>query len=401
MAHLLDHMNPAVAGLAGSKIREVANEGMLRPDTLAFWFGEPYEVTPEAIRSAAMASLSKGETFYSSNLGIPDLRLALARYLTTRHASLGATPGTDQALADRIAITSAGVNALMLAAQSLLTPGDRVLAIVPLWPNLVEAAKLLGAQVERFPLQVNPLSNRWQLDIDKLLQALATRPKALVLNSPNNPTGWTASAQEMAAIVAACREYGVWLLSDEAYDRLHYGAGETFGRAPSALDYCLPDDPVIIANTFSKTWQMTGWRLGWLVLPEGLSEPVGKLIEFNTSCAPVFVQRAGMAALATGEAPIMSFVNTLAERRSFLIEALRSMPGVRLPEADGAMYAFFSIAGQTDSLRLAKSLVADHGLGLAPGIAFGPEAEGWLRWCYAKPIEMLEAGLQRLRAALQ
>ncbi len=401
MAHLLDHMNPAVAGLAGSKIREVANEGMLRPDTLAFWFGEPYEVTPEAIRSAAMASLSKGETFYSSNLGIPDLRLALARYLTTCHASLGVTPGTDQALADRIAITSAGVNALMLAAQSLLTPGDRVLAIVPLWPNLVEAAKLLGAQVERFPLQVNPLSNRWNLDIDKLLQALATRPKALVLNSPNNPTGWAASAHEMGAIVAACREYGVWLLSDEAYDRLHYGAGETFGRAPSALDYCLPDDPVIIANTFSKTWQMTGWRLGWLVLPEGLSEPVGKLIEFNTSCAPVFVQRAGMAALATGEAPIMSFVNTLAERRAFLIEALRSMPGVRLPEADGAMYAFFSIAGQTDSLRLAKSLVADHGLGLAPGIAFGSEAEGWLRWCYAKPIEMLEAGLQRLRAALQ
>jgi aspartate/methionine/tyrosine aminotransferase len=392
-------INPHVKHLAASLIREVADAAMGRSDVLAFWFGEPHESTPEPICDAARQSISAGETFYSQNLGLPELREGLAVMLNTWHPD-----AASRITADRVAVTSAGVSGLMVAAQLMIAPGDRVLALTPVWPNLLQSVRLLGAQIQPLALEIDRSTQAWTLNLAKVIDALASRPKALVINSPNNPTGWVIAPHEMAAIVEACRRYRVWLLSDEAYTKLVFGPAARTNQgatAPSALDTAQPDDPVIVSSTFSKTWQMTGWRLGWLVVPNGLSDEVAKLVEFNTSCAPVFVQRAGLAALALGSAPIEAFRARLEQRREVLLSGLAAMPQVHCPRADGAMYAFFQVPGHTDCLSLARGLIDTVGLGLAPGAAFGEQSRGWLRWCYAKPSSILEDGLGRLQQGLR
>ena len=383
----------AVDNLPASKIREVANVGMGRDDVLAFWFGESDEVTPSAVREAAQASLQAGETFYSHNLGLPELREALATYTAALHQPVGV---------DRIAVTSSGVSALMLAQQLLLSPGDEVVAVVPVWPNLTAQPQILGAAVRRVSLRPDA-QGRWALDMDELLAAITPRTRALLVNSPNNPTGWCLTRAEQEAVLAHCRRTGTWVLADEVYERMWFGpvpAGSV-GCAPSFLDVCEDDDRLVVAHSFSKSFLMTGWRLGWLVLPPGAIVPMGKLIEFNTSCAPVFVQRAGLAALRTQAEFVPDLAARLRVCRDTLIGALAAMEGIRVGVPDGGLYAFLQVPHEPDSLALAKRLVREHGLGLAPGAAFGDEGEGWLRWCFAsKDPQRLLQGAQRLRAGL-
>ncbi|MCW5663492.1 MAG: pyridoxal phosphate-dependent aminotransferase [Piscinibacter sp.] len=381
-------MRSVIAGLPGSKIREVANAGLGRPDVLAFWFGESDEVTPEPVRAAAAASLAAGETFYAHNLGLPELREAIAAYTASLHPAVGA---------GRIAVTSSGVSALMLAMQALAGAGDEVVAVVPVWPNLTAQPEILGARVVRVPLV--PRAGAWRLDLEALLAAVTDRTRVLLVNAPNNPTGWTLTRPEQQALLDHCRRTGTWIVADEVYERLYYVPGAAC--APSFLDLATPEDRVVAVHSFSKSFLMTGWRLGWMVAPAPLVEALGKLIEFNTSCAPVFVQRAGLAALAGAAASVPALVHRLRACRDTLLPALAALPGVETAVPDGGMYAFFRVAGQGDSLAFAKRLVAEHGLGLAPGAAFGPEAEGWLRWCFAsRDPQRLLAGVQRLAGAL-
>ncbi|MFO1196148.1 MAG: pyridoxal phosphate-dependent aminotransferase [Burkholderiaceae bacterium] len=374
----------AIRALGASRIREVANAGLGVDGVLAFWFGEPDQVTPAFIRDAAKAALDAGDTFYRHNLGIAPLREALADYVARLHRPVGA---------QRVAVTSSGVSALMLAAQLLLGPGDRVAIVVPVWPNVAEIPKVLGARVDRVALRLDGESGRWRLDLDRLLDAITPATRAVVVNSPNNPTGWVMDAAQMAALLGHCRRTGTWIVSDEAYERLVFDGS---GLAPSILDVADADDRVIVANTLSKAWQMTGWRLGWLVVPPTLVDDLGKLIEYNTSCAPGFVQAAGVVAVRDGEPVTRAFVEALGRRRDALLEALAPIPGVTVGRPDGAMYAFLRVDGCDDSLALAKALVRERGLGLAPGSAFGDEGEGWLRWCFAKPEEELREGASRL-----
>jgi aspartate/methionine/tyrosine aminotransferase len=377
----------AVRALSASKIRELFNAGLGRSDVLAFWVGEPDEATPEFIRRAGIDSIAAGELFYTHNLGIPELREALAAYSTRLHRATRP---------EQIAVTSAGVNALMLASQLILDPGDRVVEVVPLWPNLQEIPKILGAEVVSVALEFSPMG--WRLDLDRLLDALTPGTKALYINSPNNPTGWTISREAQHAILARCREHGIWLFADDAYERQYYAGTHI---APSFLDIAHADDRVISANTFSKSWCMTGWRLGWLVVPQGLVDDLGKLIEYNTSCSPVFVQRAGLAAVRDGEPVIAHMLERLRSARDTLVGALNAIPGVEAALPSGTMYAFFRVAGMTDSLAFCKQLVRDVGLGLAPGSAFGPEGEGCLRWCFAASEARLLDGVERLRRGLE
>jgi aspartate/methionine/tyrosine aminotransferase len=377
----------AVRGLAASKIRELYNEGIGRTDVLAFWVGEPDEPTPDFIRRAGTQSIAAGEVFYTHNLGIPELREALGAYLSAIHRPMD--PG-------RIAVTSAGVNALMLASQLIVDPGDCVVEVVPLWPNLQEIPKILGASVSTVPLAFSP--SGWKLDLDRLIDALKPGTRVLYLNSPNNPTGWTVTREEQQALLAHCRRHGIWIFADDAYERLYYGPG---GVAPSFLDLAEEADRLVSANTFSKSWLMTGWRLGWLVVPPGLTADLGKLIEYNTSCAPVFVQRAGIAAVKEGEPVIARTLGRFRHARDFLIGELRKLSRVRVANPDGTMYAFFHIEGVKDSLAFCKRLVREHGLGLAPGAAFGPEGEGYVRWCFAASDERLAEGIRRLARALE
>ena len=380
-------MRQAVLELEESKIREVANAGMGRADVLPFWFGESDEVTPEAIRAAGVASLQAGETFYSHNLGLPELRAAVAAYASRLHGEVAP---------ERLAITSGGVNALIVAMQALIDAGDEVVAVTPVWPNLTAQPRILGARLRCVALRPDA-DGAWRLDLPALLAAITPRTRLLVLNSPNNPTGWTLTSAEQQAILAHCRHTGTWILSDEVYERLYYRGDTANGAAPSFLDIAAPDDRLVVVQSFSKSFLMTGWRLGWLVMPPAMTPQVGKLLEFNTSCAPVFVQRAALVALAQTEAITPRIVAHLKDCRDTLVPLLQAVPGVQASHAPGGMYAFLRIAGQADSLHLAKRLVAEAGLGLAPGVAFAPEAEGWLRWCFAsKDKARLVQGVQRL-----
>jgi aspartate/methionine/tyrosine aminotransferase len=389
-------MREAIQTLPGSKIREVANAGLGRDDVLAFWFGESDEVTPEPVRRAAADSLARGETFYSHNLGLPELREAIAAYTRALHGPLEA---------DRIAVSSSGVSALMLAMQMLVGQGDEVVAVVPVWPNLTAQPTILGAQVVRVSLR--PLAGAWRLDLETLLAAVTPRTRVLLVNAPNNPTGWTLTRAEQQALLDHCRRTGTWIVADEVYERIHFGgaAGADGGRlnaAPSFLDIAAPADRLVVVHSFSKSFLMTGWRLGWLVLPPAALPAAGKLLEFNSSCAPVFVQRGGLAALRSAESFVPGLVARLQASRDRLVAGLQALPGVTVASPPGGLYAFFRVEGEDDSLAFAKRLVAEHGLGLAPGAAFGPEGEGWLRWCFAsRDPARLDQGLQRLAAAIR
>ncbi len=437
-------MRPAILNLEASKIREVANAGLGRSDVLAFWFGESDEATPDFIREAAIESLRAGETFYAHNLGLPELRQALADYTSRLHRPVDA---------GRIAVTSGGVSALMLAVQALVEAGDEVVVVTPAWPNLTAQPQIMGARLRTVPLR--PVQGAWTLDLQALLEAITPTTRLLVVNAPNNPTGWTLTPEEQRAILAHCRRTGTWILADEVYERLYYegearsasggnspapgrpkpdaplggearsasgGNSPAPGRpkpdaplggearsasggiptcAPSFLDIADPDDRLVVAHSFSKSFLMTGWRLGWLVMPPAMVDAMGKLIEFNTSCASTFTQRGALAAVRrTGEVTprVVAHLQTC---RDTLVPLLQGLPEVEVAPARGGMYAFFRLAGHPDSLATAKRLVAEAGLGLAPGSAFAPEAEGWLRWCFAsKDLGRLSLGVDRLRAWL-
>jgi aspartate/methionine/tyrosine aminotransferase len=380
---LIPEARAAVRALAGSQIRAIANAGMHDPEMLAFWFGEPDQVTPAFIRDAATASLARGETFYSQNFGIPELRAALAQYASALHR---------RTVSDEIAVTASGMSALMLAVEALVSPGDRVVVVTPLWPNLVEIPKILGAEVVRVPLAFR--ASGWALDVDRLLDALTPGTRALMINSPNNPTGWTIDRASQRALLAHCTRHGIWIVADDVYERLYYA--EDRSCAPSLLDFADNDTRLVSTNSFSKAWLMTGWRLGWIVAPKALMTDLGKLIEYNTSCSPVFVQRAGVVALRDGEPTVDATRERLRRARDRLVDALGALPGVEIAPPAGAMYAFFRIDGVTDSMALCRRLVEDVKLGLAPGSAFGPEGEGFVRWCFAASDERLDEGIARL-----
>ena len=378
----------AVQALSASRIREVANAGLGDPGVLPFWFGEPDEVTPGFIREAAAQALARGETFYTQNFGIDELRYAIAGYLTELHRPIGV---------DQIAVTASGMSALMLTVEALVAPGDKVVTVTPLWPNLVEIPKILGATVTCVSLQFGP--SGWTLDVDRLLDALTPGTRALLLNSPNNPTGWTIDAAAQQAILAHCRKHGIWVIADDVYERLYYR--DDARCAPSFLDLAVAGERVISTNSFSKAWSMTGWRLGWIVAPPSLMPDLGKLIEYNTSCSPAFVQRAGVAAITQGEPEVQRIHARLRHARDFLVGELAKLPGIEVALPPGAMYAFFRVDGVDDSLAFCKDLVRSAKLGLAPGSAFGAEGEGFVRWCFAASEERLADGLSRLAGFLR
>jgi len=383
-----------IESLPASRIREVANAGIARTDVLKFWFGEGDKVTPSFIRQAAKAALDAGQTFYHHNLGIPELREELAAYANRLHA-----PAQPISM-DRVAVTSAGVHALALIDQTLIDPGDRVAIVTPVWPNLTAMPRIMSADVVRVPLACR--HGVWSLDLQRLLDAATPGTRMVLVNAPNNPTGWTMPRADWVVLLEHCRRHGIWLVSDDAYERIVFDpALTTNGHAPSVLDLVDAGDRYISANTFSKSWTMTGWRLGWMVAPHEFIAQVGKVIEFNTSCAPPFVQQAGLVAVREGEPLVAATVARLRASRDLLVRELGALPGVEVAPPPGAMYLFFKVAGfSDDSLAFAKRLVAEAGLGIAPGGAFGPEGEGYLRWCFAASDALLLQGAERLRIFL-
>jgi aspartate/methionine/tyrosine aminotransferase len=372
--------------LLGSLIREVSKEAMDKPGLIPLWFGEGDRPPPAAVVKAAHAALDQGYHYYSSSLGRQELREAIAAYIRRlRGLDIGAS---------RIAVTSSGNSAIQIAMQLIVDPGDNVVFAVPLWPNAADMVDHLNGEVRRVALKFGA-NEGWSLDLEKLFAACDSRTKAIFLNSPGNPTGWLATPEELKAVVEFCRKRNIWAIGDDVYERLVYDGD----KAPSLLDFARPDDPVMIVNSFSKGWCMTGWRVGWLVAPEKVVDTLGKIIEFNTSGANSMAQRAALVALEQED-----FVREIrahyAKARDMVHARLSKLPKVRLARPQAAFYAFFQVEGMTDSVAFCKRVVREANVGLAPGRAFGPEGEGWIRLCFAIGHDKLDEALNRLEKML-
>ncbi|WP_239992041.1 pyridoxal phosphate-dependent aminotransferase [Rhodopila globiformis] len=373
--------------IPGSRIVEVARLAFATPDVDFLCFGESDQPSPASACAAAVQALADGETRYADVRGLPALRTALAGYLTRLHAR----PVAE----GRIQVTASGMAGLSIAMAAVLRAGDRMVVHDPIWPNIPNAARLRGAAVDQLDLVAQP-DGGFRLDLDRL-DAMMAGARAFILNTPGNPTGWTATGDELRAIRDICRRHGAWLLSDEVYSRLVYDGR---AAAPSMLDLAEPDDRIIVCNSFSKTWPMTGWRLGWLVVPEGAAEAFVNIVEVTHSGVAPFIQRGGVAALGDGPA-VEQFRAYCATGRRLAGEALTGLNGVRYRPPAGAFYAFLAVDGLRDSLDLAKKLVTRHGVAVAPGVAFGPAGEGWLRVCFAQSAALMERAMQRLRDGLR
>jgi len=364
-----------------SPIRLVAEEGQGRSDVIPLFYGEGSWPTDPEVVAAGTRALDGGAHFYTPNAGLPELRAAISAYYRD-HLDLDIPPS-------RIIVTGSGMQALALAAQALVNPGDKALVVGPVWPNMPETLKLVGADVEFFRLAPDR-QGRWTLDLPALLFAITPDVRVLVFNSPNNPTGWTASNEDLSAIRARARETGTWIISDDVYQRLTFDAPS----APFILAGAHADEQIVSVNSFSKAWSMTGWRLGWLVVPNVVATALEPLTEFNISCVPEFTQTAGVAALKASERIVTELMGRLTAGRAIVSEGLGAMPHVTYAPAEGYFYAFFQVEGLDDSLTTARRLLTEEGVGLAPGVAFG--AEGWLRLCYAQEPQILADAMSRL-----
>ncbi len=375
-----------ISAAHGSHIITVSRAAFARPDTDFLCFGESDVAAPRVAHDALAAAMAAGQTRYSDVRGLPALRQALADYLGGQHAR-----PVEEA---RVQVTGSGMAAVHVAMAAVLRPGDRLVHLTPAWPNSMNAGRMRGAEVEEFPLTPTP-EGGFELDLDRLAARLAGA-RAVWVNSPSNPTGWTATAADMAAVLQICRTTGTWLIADEVYNRLVYDGP----RAASILDICTPEDRVLVVGSFSKAWAMTGFRIGWLIVPANTRDSFTELVEITHSGVAAFVQAAALAALAD-EDFVGRFRAYCATGRAMTAAALGGLARVRWAAPPGAFYAFFGVDGLQDSLGFALRLVHEHGVAVAPGCAFGAGGEGHLRLCFAQSPVVLGRALSRLGEALR
>ena len=377
-----------VADIPTSKIGDVATVGRGNPNVIPLWFGEGDLPTPRFICDAAERAMQAGETFYTWQRGIPELRDAIARYTSALY-------GID-CTSDRITVTGSGMQAIILTCQALIDPGDNIVVVSPVWPNIVSALSIVRGVSKPVLLERKDGVN-WSLDLDTLFAAVDERTRAIFVNSPSNPTGWTMPSEQQKAILDFARERGIWVMADEVYARIVYNAP----HAPSFLEHAAPDDPLIVLQSFSKPWAMTGWRLGWMTSPDSFGEEIAKLLQFNLSGSPAFLQRGAVAAIEHGDDFVKTMVDRCRAGGELVFQRLAALPQVKVARPEAAFYAFFSVDGTTDSLEFAKKLVTDYQVGIAPGIAFGPGGEGNFRLCFASSTERLSAAMDRIEAGIR
>ena len=382
-----------IGTLPESPISDVAMSVFGDPDVVPLWFGEGDLVTPDFVRDAAAKGLQAGETFYTWQRGIPDLRASLSAY-TERLYGI-------KCPIDRISVTTGGMQAILLSCQMLLDPGDNVVIVSPIWPNITSATKLVRG-VPKYVALDRTAQGGWTLDLQRVFDAVDERTRAIFVNSPGNPTGWVMSSDEQRALLEFARKRGIWIMADEVYARLIY-TKRPDGRqvAPSFLEHAGPDDPLIVLNSFSKPWAMTGWRLGWLTHPAQLGDQIAKLVQINTSGAPAFLQRGAVAAIEKGDDFVAQMVERCRAGGEQVFQRLSGLPKVTIARPEAAFYAFFSVDGVADTMAFCKKLAKDYKVGLAPGEAFGPGGTGNIRLCFASGAERLSKGLDRIEAAIK
>jgi aspartate/methionine/tyrosine aminotransferase len=370
-----------------SRIRELAEIAMSMDGVLRLYFGESNVPTPHYIKQAAARAMEQGYTFYTENAGLPSLRRALADHYRRLQ-------GVELDPQREIVVTASGVQALNVAIRCVLDPGDQALVLTPAWPNGSSIIAMANATACEVP---QPLcGGRYGIDFDALDAAVTPRTRLLVYASPSNPLGWVATDDEQQRLLDFARRRQLWLLADEVYDRIYYTGPALGAPVPSILRKATREDAVLVVQSFSKSYCMTGWRLGWLVAPRAVAAKATELNEFIISHAPSFVQKAGETALAEGEPELQGMLARLKENRDLCLEALSGMSGVTVPTPDGAFYLFPRIDGVTDSFAFCKRLLEETRVGVAPGVAFGAGGEGSVRICYAAERPVLEPALERL-----
>ncbi len=381
-------IRPQIQDLVTDNIAVLAEKARHIEGVIPLWFGEGDLVTPGFIRDAAKRALDAGRTFYVPNMrGTAGLTAALSAYQTRLH---GRPIGVE-----RSTVTPGGMQAVALALELVVETGTNAVYVTPQWPNIHNAIHVAGGEPRPCPLVLR--DNRWTLDIDHVAALCDARTRAIVFSSPANPTGWTATPDDLRALLALSRERGIWIIADEVYGRLYFDADV----APSMLRIAEPDDLVMCVNSFSKAWAMTGFRLGWLTHPAAVADQLGAMTQYLNSGTADFVQEAGATAITDGE----GFVADIRERcRSGVAlthARLAATPGIRLTEAPkGGMYAFFQIDGMPNA-RTACLHVLEHArVGLAPGELFGDAGAGWLRMCVCRDAGQLGTALDRMADAL-
>ncbi|WP_049732811.1 pyridoxal phosphate-dependent aminotransferase [Rhizobium ecuadorense] len=379
---IVKSLSPRAMAAPESGIVEVVNYARGREGLLPLWVGEGDLPTPDFISRAAMDALASGETFYTWQRGIPELRQALSDYYH-RHFGI-------RLPVEHFYVTGSGMQAIQLCVQALTSPGDEFVYLTPAWPNIAAALEIAGARSVGIELQFE--GGKWAVDLDRIEAAITPKTRGIFVNTPSNPTGWTATKKDLADILALARRHDLWIMADEIY-ALYYFAG---GRAPSFLDVTEPDDKIIFVNSFSKNWSMTGWRVGWVVAPPEMGQVLENLIQYSTSGVAQFMQKGAVAALDQGDDFVAANIAKAARSRDILCDALVATNRVETLKPDGALYAFLKIDGVTDSRGTAIDIVDKTGVGLAPGAAFGAGGELFLRACFLRDPAQVAIAAERL-----
>lgn len=383
---LLDHIRPQALSLPESGIVEVMNYGRGREGLIPLWAGEGDLPTPAFISEAATRSLAAGETFYTWQRGIPELRAAIAGYM---HRLYGVAEDPE-----RYYVTGSGMQSIQIALQLTLSAGEEILIPSPSWPNAAAAAEVIGARPVFVPFAFDEARGFW-LDLDRLESAVTPRTRVIFINSPANPTGFVASHDTLRGVLDIARRHGLWIVADEIYGRFFFEEGGN-GLAPSFHDVMEPEDRILFVQTFSKNWAMTGWRLGWIEAHPALGEVLENLIQYSTSGVAAFMQRAGVAALERGESFVAHQIERARRGRDIVAAGLASTNRVRFASPPGAFYMFFGVEGEADMRALALKLVDEANIGLAPGTAFGPGGENYIRMCFARGEAQISEATARL-----
>ncbi|KQS90796.1 MULTISPECIES: pyridoxal phosphate-dependent aminotransferase [unclassified Rhizobium] len=381
---ILSSLSPRSLAAPESGIVELVNYARGRDGLIPLWVGEGDLPTPDFISKAAQASLAAGETFYTWQRGVPPLREALSRYYQ-RHFHKTLSP-------DNFYVTGSGMQAIKLAIEAVTSPGDDMVFLSPAWPNFAASAELSGVKAIAVPLEF--IDGKWQLDIDKLEAAITPKTRALFVNTPSNPTGWTATHDDLRAILALVRKHGLWIMADEIYALYYYNGP----RAPSFLDIMEEDERILFVNSFSKNWSMTGWRAGWIVAPPAIGQVLENLIQYSTSGVAQFIQAGATVALDEGDAFVAENVAKATLSRDLFCDALIATNRVETLKPDGAIYAFLKIDGVTDARRAALDIVDRTGVGLAPGTAFGAGGSLFMRACFLRDPGQIRTAAERLSA---
>lgn len=379
---LIEHLRPQARLAPESGIVAVMNHGRGRPGLIPLWAGEGDLPTPDFITRAAQQALAAGETFYTWQRGIPELRQALADY-HTRHF------GRPFA-AEEFIVTGSGMQSIQLAIDAIAGAGDEVVHLSPAWPNLAAAVGVAGATPVGVSLDWS--SNGWTCDIEKVAAAITPRTRAIFVNSPSNPTGWTADRETLRGLLDLARRNGLWIIADEIYALFHYDGG----RAPSFFDVIDPEDRIVFVNSFSKNWAMTGWRIGWLRIHPSLQAVFENLIQYSTSGVAQFMQRGGVAALNEGDDFVASQVARARQARDTVCRVLGGTGRARFAVPAGAFYLYFQIDGVTDVRQAAFDIVDQANVGLAPGTAFEADGAGFFRLCFHRRLDEIEEASDRL-----